>query len=259
MKIVLLGAGNVGTQMGLALLNAGHTIVEVFSQTQENAESLANKLKAKANSNFDHINKEADLYILCVNDDVADLMAAHLKLENKIIVHTSGTLPLAILSNSSNSFGTFYPLQSLSKTKSIDFKKEVPLCIEANDDTTLKTVEKLAKSISDNVSVVNSEHRLYLHLAAVIVNNFSNYLYSVAEKILKDQDLSFELLYPLIKETAEKIKNHSPKEMQTGPAIRNDVQTMQKHLALLEKYREIQSLYKQISYSISEPKRLNQN
>lgn len=248
MKIVLLGSGRVATQLGLALQQAGEEIVQVFSPTQAHASALAEKLRALAVSQLSEVRTDADLYIISVKDDAISELASSLKV-NGIVVHTSGSTDLSILAPSSNQIGVFYPLQTFSEQKRVDFS-EVPLALEANKPEVLGVLKKLAKKLSRQVIEMNSEQRMILHVAAVFACNFSNHLYTIAQQLLASQNLDFNLLRPLIAETAAKVQQSLPGEVQTGPAIRKDEKILQKHLNLLSKNPPLQEIYRLLSQSI---------
>ncbi len=248
-KIVLIGAGNVATQLGHALKNSKCTIVQVFSKHINSASRLAKLLKCDYTNSTEYLNLTADIYIIAVNDDAISTVVNQLQLKNKIVVHTSGSVEMALLKSASKNYGVFYPLQTFSIGAEVNFKT-IPICIEASNSGTLIILLSLASSISNNVQKINSEQRKVIHLAAVFACNFSNHLYSIAETILASNHLSLDILKPLIEVTAKKIQHHSPAEMQTGPAIRNDKKTMNNHLTMLSEQKKYQQLYKLISKSI---------
>ena len=255
-QIVLIGAGNVAVNLGTALYKEGYLISQVYSPTKRSAEALAKKINAKAVTDLKDLSGEAAIYIIAVKDDAIEKVAKKLHLKNKIVVHTSGTAPLNILKNVSENYGVFYPLQTFSKERVIDFK-HVPICIEASNKATAESLKYFAKSISSNVQSIDSEQRRIIHLAAVFACNFSNHMYAVAENILSKNKLSLNLLKPLIEETAVKIKNNPPSEMQTGPAVRGDKKTMKAHLKLLSDKKEYKQLYTLISKSIIDSTKKN--
>lgn len=249
MRITLIGSGNVATHLAAAFKNAGHAIVQVYSRDMQNAALLAYHVKAEAIDNFDNINSETDLFIIAVKDDAIGDTAQKLAQYNKLIVHTSGATPLNVLTQFTGNAGVFYPLQTFSKTKEVDFRT-VPLCIEGADEQITGQLEELARTVSNNVYRVNSDQRKILHLAAVFACNFPNYLYYAAGKLLQQRDLDFNLLRPLILETAEKVQEHLPADVQTGPAIRNDETTMAAHLQLLQDNPELERVYTELSQLI---------
>jgi predicted short-subunit dehydrogenase-like oxidoreductase (DUF2520 family) len=249
MRITLIGSGNVATHFGAAFKNAGHRIVQVYSRNMQNAALLAYHIGAEAIDDLNNIDPNTDIFIISVSDDVIPHLAQQLAKHNKLIVHTSGATDLYNILAFTDHAGVFYPLQTFSKTKEVDFLK-VPLCIEGGDEAITQILKELAQSISNSVSEIDSTQRKTLHLAAVFACNFPNYLYHVAQEILADQRIDFNLIRPLILETAEKIQTNLPANVQTGPAIRNDQKTMDAHLALLQYEPEWAALYKLLSQGI---------
>ncbi|MGN6641187.1 MAG: Rossmann-like and DUF2520 domain-containing protein [Mucilaginibacter sp.] len=249
MRITLIGSGNVATHLGAAFKNAGHAIVQVYSRNFQHASLLAYHLKAEAIDDLQKINPETDIFVIAVKDDAIEGIAEALTKYNKLIIHTSGATSLQTLLSHTSQAGVFYPLQTFSKTKEVNFRM-VPLCIEGADEQITRRLEELAWTVSNNVYRVDSDKRRILHLAAVFACNFPNYLYYAAGKLLQQHDLDFNLLRPLILETAEKVQGHLPADVQTGPAIRNDEKTMQAHLQLLTENPELEQLYKQLSQLI---------
>ena len=249
MRISIIGSGNVATHLAAALKNAGHRLAQVYSRNMQNAALLAYHVGAEAIDDIGRINTETDMFIIAVNDDAIAATAAQLAIYSKLIVHTSGAAGLQVITAFSPKAGVFYPLQTFSKTREINFK-EVPLCIEGADEEINGVLEELARSISNNVYRVNSVQRKVLHLAAVFACNFTNHLYTIAQQLLADDNMSFDLLRPLIAETADKIKHNLPAADQTGPAIRNDAQTMQTHLQMLNDKPALKELYERISQDI---------
>jgi len=249
MRITIIGSGNVATHLGAALKNAGHQIVQVYSRDRRNAALLAYHLKSEAIDTLDAIIADTGLFIISVKDDAIGEIAKELARYNKLIVHTSGATGLGVLLQYTQKAGVFYPLQTFSKTKEVNLNT-VPLCIEGADEKITQTLEELARSISNNIYRVDSEKRRILHLAAVFACNFPNYLYYASGQLLQQHGLDFNMLRPLILETAEKVQEHTPADVQTGPAIRNDEKTMQAHLQLLHDNNELQQVYSLLSQLI---------
>ena len=182
---------------------------------------------------------KADITILAVSDDA--IAEVSRQITNNFVVHTSGVSSLEILENTSRK-GVFYPLQSFTKGKEVDFSS-IPICIEASNSSDEKLLKELAKKLSDKVYIINSEQRKKLHVAAVFVNNFTNHMYKIGNDICKNNNIPFEILQPLIEETAKKVSEISPEKAQTGPAIRKDSKTLENHLLLLnENEKEIYNL-----------------
>ncbi|HEX3384570.1 MAG TPA: Rossmann-like and DUF2520 domain-containing protein [Mucilaginibacter sp.] len=249
MLITIIGSGNVATHMAAALKNAGHSIVQVYSRDMQPAALLAYHVKAEPIDMLDAVSPETDLFLIAIKDDAIGGIAQKLARHGKLIVHTSGATSLEELKQHTLNAGVFYPLQTFSKTKELDFRT-VPLCIEGATEEITKHLEELARTVSNNVYRVDSEQRRTLHLAAVFACNFPNYLYYAAGGLLHEHNLDFNLLRPLILETAAKVQEHLPGDVQTGPALRNDEQTMAAHLQLLSQNPELQEVYELISQLI---------
>lgn len=249
MRITIIGSGNVATHLAAAFKNGGHSIVQVYSRDMHNASLLAYHVKAEAIDSLEQINPETDLFVIAVKDDAIEAIASILAKYQKLIVHTSGATDLQVLLKRTQNAGVFYPLQTFSKTKEVNFDT-VPLCIEGANEQITSQLNELAYAITQNVYRINSAERKTLHLAAVFACNFTNYLYYLSQQLLADQKLPFDLLRPLILETAEKVQEHLPASVQTGPAVRNDEKTMNAHLQLLHENPELQQLYKLLSQGI---------
>jgi len=248
-NIALIGAGNVATHLGLALTASGCNIAQVYSRTEESARQLADRTSATFTVDINTISGDADIYIIAVKDEAIEDIAGQVNVSDKLIVHTSGSVSMDVLKNVSGNYGVLYPLQTFSKNTEINFKP-VPLCIEANTGLNENSLLSLARDISDNVHLINTQQRKLLHLAAVFACNFGNHMYSIAEDILKRENLAFDMLKPLIIETASKIEDNSPGDVQTGPAIREDQKIMDEHLEYLSDLPTYRDLYKLISESI---------
>ena len=249
MEIVLLGSGNIATHLGKAFKMAGQNIVQVWSRSIEKATELADSVGGNAVLDLSEITSSADLYILAINDDAIRTIAEQLNIGRGLIVHTSGTTGLEILEGIADRTGVFYPVQTFSKAKAVDLR-QVPIAIEGNSLEVTDFLHSLASRLSEKVFEMDSLQRRTLHAAAVFACNFTNHMYVLANDLLKDQSLSFDLLRPLIAETALKIQSADPATVQTGPAIRNDQSTMDKHLELLSAKPSVMELYEMLSQSI---------
>ncbi|MDD3876679.1 MAG: DUF2520 domain-containing protein [Bacteroidales bacterium] len=248
LNIVVIGSGNVATQLARILFTKGHKILQIYSRTLSNAHVLAKEVDALATSSFQDIHTQADLYIIAITDTAIYEAAKKLSHVNGLVVHTSGTTDMNVLGHL-NSHGVFYPLQTFSKFNKMDFRN-IPILIEASDTENFDILHNLAESISSNVHAVNSEKRSFLHLAAIFANNFTNHLYFAAQKILFEKELDFDLIRPLIMESALKVMSALPSEVQTGPSVRNDVMTINKHLKMLETQIDLKTIYQLISNNI---------
>ena len=225
-KIVILGAGNVGTHLFRVFTQAKEVhVVQWYNRSLENIKQYPKEVAIT--DQLGHL-EEADVYLVALSDDAIPITANELAPLKGIVAHTAGSVPMDVLKHHTNQ-GVFYPLQTFSKNRAVDFKS-IPICIEANNDQNKETLTKLAHAIGENIHYINSTQRMGLHTAAVFVNNFTNHLYQVGAQICEEQEVPFDLLRPLIAETAVKIESITPKEAQTGPALRNDKTTLQKHM-----------------------------
>lgn len=256
-KITLIGSGNVAHNLGLALLKAECEIVEVWSRTITNAKILADKLEANYTDNLANLNKNSDLYIIATTDNAIAKTAAKLDLGAKLIVHTSGSVEINVLEKASSNFGSFYPLQTFTKSHLTDFSS-LPICIEGSTSANLNLLQELAGKLTNRVVELTSEQRQKLHLSAVFVSNFANYMQVIGEELCREQQVDFGLLKPLIEEVFEKNKHQKAIDNQTGPALRGDTFTMNKHLELLSDNKEWRELYQMISGMIQNSKSINQ-
>lgn len=254
-NIVLIGAGRVATKLGSALMKAkaGFRVLQVFNRSSENGQKLSDMLRAEYVSCTDQITSDADLYIIAVKDGAISEVAR--KLHDSIhaksnVVHVSGATPTSVLSSYFEKCGCFYPLQTFSHEKEVDFR-QVPICIYSSHPQLEKLLLNIASNISAHVHRVDDQQRSVLHVAAVFANNFTNHLFHKAKDILDKANLPFSLLRPLVDETVEKIKCLDPRSAQTGPAARDDKLTMQKHLELLDYDPSLRSIYETLSESIS--------
>ncbi|MCU0434351.1 MAG: DUF2520 domain-containing protein [Bacteroidia bacterium] len=250
-KVVLLGAGNVAWHLGRALRKSGAEIVQVWSRNPKHARRLARMLGATPAWDDMPIKKQAHLYLIAVKDDAIAQTVARIPKGNGITVHTAGSVSIDVLAQAATKYtGVIWPLQSLTAGHRINFRK-VPLCVETSCAAAAKALSPFVHELSESVTALNSEQRAHLHLAAVLVNNFSNHLFALAEKVTATQHIPFEILRPIIAETAAKVQHLSPTRAQTGPALRNDKQVMQRHLQLIGNDKDLRQLYQLISKSIS--------
>ncbi len=248
-KIVLLGAGNVATHLGQALQYNGRRVLQVYSRTIGSAEILARKLDCDFTSDLQYIYPGADLYIFSLADNALEEVLEAFPLKDVFAAHTSGSLPLNILSKAKLQAGVFYPLQTFSKNTRLDFSN-IPLCIEAESKSYFKLLHELASSISQDVRPIDSDQREIIHIAAVFACNFTNHMFTISDELLSKNNISFNILHPLIEETIRKAMQQKPAEVQTGPARRNDQKIMQKHLKQLSSLSDYQKIYTFISQSI---------
>ena len=224
----------MATHMAVALHRAGNTILEIYSRSLTNALTLASLVDAKATDNIDHIDSTADLYLFSLKDDILPELVGRMPPTDGIWAHTAGSIPIELFSQfRSRGYGVIYPLQTFSKSRELIFS-EIPLLVEGDSEETDKILKKVAETISADVRFLAGDKRLYLHLAAVFANNFSNHMFALASEIVGSRQIPFDLLKPLIAETAAKVMELDPCDAQTGPALRYDEMVIQKHINLLD-------------------------
>ncbi len=248
-SIVIIGSGNVATQLGIALKQQGKNILQVYSRNIQHARILGGKLEAPHTNDIKKLYKFADMYIVSVSDSIIEPLINTLTFDHKLIVHTSGSIDMGVFTDRFPHHGVLYPLQTFSKKKKANFSK-IPMLIEANSTENLKRLRQLAELLSTEVKEFNSEQRRKVHLAAVFACNFSNFMYVAAEEFMKDHHMDFELLHPLIKETAKNALAGSPFLLQSGPAIREDRPVVETHLDMLNNNKDLRELYRNVTNAI---------
>lgn len=249
MKISIVGSGNIAACLGKAFYRAGHEIAEVFSRSAGHAGELAGQVNARPVSRLSQLGTEIDCCLIAVKDDAIEEVAQSLKFTRAVVAHTAGSISMEALAGSSPDYGVFYPFQTFSRDREPD-TSQVPFCLEASNAATYERLEQLAASIRGKVYRTDSRQRKVLHLAGAFACNFTNHFYAIAEELLREEGLSFDMVRPLIRETAEKALAVMPREAQTGPAVRNDQKVISAHLALLERKPRLQELYRLISAGI---------
>lgn len=250
MNIVIIGSGNVAAVLGRKFKAARHNILQVMSRNASDASALAYELDTESTNYISMVNKNADVYIIAVADDAIDDVAAELKLRGKVVAHTAASVPKEVLKNVTDHYGVFYPLQTLRKE--MTGLPDIPIFVDGSDEKAKTTLATLARSIGNvEVELSGDDERIRLHLAAVVVSNFSNYLYTLAEDYCRKEKIDFRLLLPLILETAQRLEKVSPKSVQTGPAFRHDQETVQKHIQILKNHPELKKVYEFLSERIS--------
>lgn len=250
MRISFIGSGNLATNLGKALKKAGYDIVQVYSPTLLHAKALASTLNAQPINDITTLT-DADVYIFSVKDKVLEELVRKAAdvIHAGIVIHTAGSMPLDVFKGKFSQYGVFYPMQTFSKQKEVDFTT-IPCFIEANCPDALKAVKTLAQSISQSVYELSTADRRYLHLAAVFACNFSNHCYTIASEILSKCDVPFTAMLPLIEETTRKLHVLSPNDAQTGPAVRYDKNVIDKQLALLSDMPMAKDIYELMTNSI---------
>lgn len=248
MRVVMIGSGNVASVLGRLIKRAGHNMIQVISREPAHAKILADELGCAFSGIDGDMDLTAELYIIAVKDTAIAELKPLFQLTNKLVVHTAGSLSKDVLKDYTHNYGVIYPLQSLRKE--MDASTVIPLLVDANTADMITLLEDFALTLTGNVARASDDERLKLHVAAVIVSNFTNHLYVLAEDFCKKENVLFSMLIPLIIETAQRIADHSPADVQTGPAFRNDLVTIEKHLRLLNDNKELKKIYLQLSDSI---------
>ena len=242
MRVVIIGAGNVATVLSRLLKKNGHDILQIISRHNESALILSTELNCAFTIDNNEIDRTADIYLIAIADNSVKELSEIYRLDNKLVVHTAGAVSKDVLKNISTNYGVLYPLQSLLKQHAT-LQENIPLLVDANTSESLTLLLKLATSISTNCDLAGDEQRLKLHVAAVLVSNFTNHLYTMAAEYCAGEGVNFKMLLPLIEETATRLQQYKPAEMMTGPAFRGDTKTIEKQLGLLETYPLIQNVY----------------
>ena len=248
MKVVIVGSGNVATVLSEMIAKAGHDIVQVVSRNGESAKKLSSKYNALPATLLDKEFAEADIYIVALTDVGLESIEKVKGFKNKLVVHTAGSVPMDVLKNCSSTYGVMYPLQTL--TKKTDHSPEIPFLVGGNNMETLHRVTGFARTLSDKVISTNDDERLHYHIAAVFAGNFTNHLMAMAEFFCEKEKIDFNVLLPLINEVTYKANHFSPYEVQTGPAIREDIVTLNRHLQALSSHADLKYIYLKLSESI---------
>ena len=251
MRVVLIGAGRLATQLGMALRSAEHEITAVWSRSMESAEMLALRVGSKQTNDLAQLPLEADAFVVSVKDAALEMVVAEAVKgrRQQLFLHTAGSMPLDVFAGHASRYGVFYPMQSFSKERRVDFA-EIPVFIEASDADSLSLTRSLAESVSRRVCELPTSERKYLHLAAVFACNFANHCYDLASQVLERHGLPFDVMLPLVDETARKVHELSPHDAQTGPAVRYDENVISMQRSLLADRPDLQEVYDLMSRSI---------
>jgi len=246
---VLIGAGNVGWHLGHALNEMGIRVLQVISKSPSSCKELAGLLHADYTTSLQQLAPEAEIIVIAVPDSRIEEVIRQCDFHHNLVIHTAGSVPMEVFKGRAVNYGVLYPVMTFTRNKPVDFAS-VPLLIEANTTGNNENLNALATRLSGVVRTITSEQRKYIHLAAVFACNFTNHMYTLAETVLALKGIPFDLMKPLIVETSDKINRLSPREAQTGPALRNDTPTLEEHLRLLDSHPDIAELYRQLSKSI---------
>ncbi len=248
MKISIIGTGNVATVLAKLLFANHHSIQQVYGRNIDTAMVLANEVNVVAINDLKELDNETEIILVAVSDKSIEEICKQINVGDTIVLHTAGSVSINILQHCSANFGVLYPIQSLRK--SMDIATPIPFLIDGNNDFTKNKIKELAQSISSKVEFGNDDKRLKLHTAAVFACNFVNYMYLQSANFCEANNIDFGLLQSLIEETATRLRTHHPNEVFTGPAVRKDLATIEKHLQQLVSNPTAQALYKQLSEMI---------
>lgn len=248
MKITIIGSGNVATVLGRLFRQEGHTIEQLHSRNESTGKELAGELSAAFVQYPQQLTRTSDIYIVAISDDALYELKNWLKLKDQLIVHTAGSVSIEVLKECSFNYGILYPLQSLRKEIPIP---PIPFLVDGNNEKNIETIFDLLSGIAASMTRADDEQRKKLHLSAVMVNNFTNHLFALTEDYCRSENIDFSLLHPLLKETVSRLSYQSAKTLQTGPAARNDEQTIQKQRDMLEAYPHLLAIYNVFTRSIS--------
>lgn len=248
MQVVIIGSGNVATVLGRLMVNNGHKVLQVWSRNAQHTATLAAELNAEAITDITAISKEADLYLLAVTDSALAAMVSQLSLGDKLLVHAAGSVSLSVLKPASSRYGVLWPMKMIRKQ--MQTLTPVTIFIDGNTEEVMQELETLAGEFSDTVSRANDEARAKMHLLAAITSNFTNHLYHLANHYCEAENIPFRLFLPLIEDTVSQLRVSHPREMQAGPAFRNDSATLERHRKLLDQYPDILKVYDAMTASI---------
>ena len=248
-NIVVVGSGNVAYHLIKAFKNKGLQVLQILAHNEKSARHLSVKFGIPYIMNIQTLARDADIYLLAVQDDHIRDVALDLQLTDQLLVHTSGFSSISVLAGASTSTGVLWPLQTLTAGKNVDYGS-MPFFVEGSNRSIAMRLERMAAMISDKVMVTDSPTRQKIHLAAVIASNLTNQLYAISASILERQDIPFGVLSPLIVETAIKAGQQHPLKSQTGPAVRHDLQVIEKHLELLRDDPAYRDIYRLITENI---------
>ena len=248
MNVVLIGTGNTATILGRLIKQTGHDVLQVYGRSADHASMLASSLGCDYTISLDSLDQRGDLYIIAVTDSAISSIVSGWKFPRKMLVHTAGSVSKDVLQTASKNYGVLYPLQSFRKE--VADITSIPFLVDANTGDDLRLLYDFACTLSGNVKKADDKERATYHLAAVVLNNFTNHLITLTNEFCVQTKTDFSLLVPLLKQLPDRLMQYSPRELQTGPAIRNDQSTIVKQLGLLEEFPELKNLYTLFTKSI---------
>lgn len=249
MTFNIIGTGNTAWFMAKRLTNAGHQCMGVYGRNHSSANELADAVKAAVYNNLSDISDEADCCIIAISDHAIETIVVDLSLQKSVLLHTAGSVTSEVLSVASADYGVLWPIYSILKDD-LPQHKNIPTVWEGSTPKAKQVIEELGNCISDMVFYADSEQRKWLHMSAVIGNNFTNHLLTICEEICNEKQIPFPLLFPIIIQTLERVTANSPAQLQTGPARRGDTVVLEKHMQMLESHTDWRDIYEAISKSI---------
>ncbi|MFA6151509.1 MAG: DUF2520 domain-containing protein [Chitinophagaceae bacterium] len=250
MKFSIVGSGNMAWFLSKKLSESGHHFEGISGRNIVALQEIASHFNTIIYPSLSDIpDEENHICFLAIKDNAISEVAGQLHFKNTILLHTSGATSIDVLQNTARHYGIFWPVYSIVKSH-LPLQNDIPVSIEGNNESTEKTILNLAQSLTGKAFHATEKQRLTLHLSAVFVNNFTNHLLAIAEDICSEQNISFDYLKPIIQQTFERINSHTAKSSQSGPAIRGDRATIDKHLELLKNNTEWSGLYETLSMSI---------
>lgn len=250
MTFTIIGTGNIAWLLAHTLTQAGHTCIGIYGRNPEAAKTLADIVNAPVIDSTEDIPGNTDCCIIAVSDHAVAEIAQLLSFTHTTLLHTAGSLDINVLASSAKHYGVVWPVYSITKNQ-LPAHRNIPVIIEASTPEAENTTRQAAESFSDTLYTLNSEQRKWLHLSAVLSNNFTNHLFSISEKICSEHDIPFALLLPIITQTVARLHSGSAHDLQTGPAKRGDNIILEKHLQMLETHPQWQELYRIMSQSIA--------
>jgi predicted short-subunit dehydrogenase-like oxidoreductase (DUF2520 family) len=249
MNFNIIGTGNTAWFMAKRLKAAGHTCVGIYGRNPASANALADAINCPVYNSIADIHDEADCCIIAISDHAIESIVVQLSFQNTVLVHTAGSVMADVLSVATADYGVLWPIYSILKDD-LPQHRNIPTVWEGSTPKAKQVIEELGNCISDMVFYADSEQRRWLHLSAVIGNNFTNHLLTICEEICTEKQMPFPLLFPIIIQTLERVTANSPMLLQTGPARRGDTVVLQKHMEMLESHADWQLIYDAISNSI---------
>ncbi len=250
MLVTIIGSGNVATVMGKVLTEKGHTIAEVYSRDAMHAADLAKQLQAKAVTDSKLLDRTSDVYIIAVADNALAEIASQLSLQNKLVIHTAGSVSKEILKTVSDRYGVLWPMKMIRKP--MNTLEPVTIVVDGNSESVTSELEKFARLFSTTITRADDAMRSKMHMLAAILSNFTNHLYHLAADYCEAEHIDFSVFYPIIEETVQQIHGAHPRNVQAGPAFRGDGLTIDKHVEILAKYPQIRKVYEAMTESIQE-------